>query len=522
MKTILIAAAIVANVIPRAALSQTVELDTAFGENGIVIHAVGDNNDEIRAITLQPDGKIIAAGLSYADPVSRCALARYLPDGTLDATFFGDGMLTDSFSASSCSYHGVALQNDGKIVAAGFTRVVFKDDFALARYEQNGVLDATFGNSGKVVTDFFGDDDDVFAMTIQPDGKIVVAGSAYDSTHLADFALARYNIDGSLDASFGNAGKVHFDFGTSACQATSLAMQADGKLVVGGYHSVNNISHFAIARVTANGSLDPTFGVDGKQVTMLTANTSRSYSIALQPDGKIVIAGFVIAVDPYYDFAVVRYLTDGTPDSTFSDDGIVITSVNPYIDYAHALTIQQDGKIVVAGATSGTGLQNDFLLVRYNPDGTLDGSFGIDGHIITQVSAGYETIYAVRLQPDGKLVAGGFAEAGSKRQFALARYTADIALGLIDFDNNKNDLVIYPNPIDREAALSYELEAEGIVSITLFDMQGRLLKHFLFNEYQPAGKHSLVVSLGEEFSPGSYILQLSGTSGQVAVKVVKP
>ena len=354
----------------------------------------------------------------------------------------------------------------------------------------------------------------------KPDGKIVVAGVAVTLQLTSDFALARYNADGSPDNTFGNAGKLSFNFGTGSAFGISLALQTDGKLVISGYTASGNVNDFALARVNSDGTLDTTFGNDGKIITIVTPNDDKSYSVAIQSDEKIVVAGFATTSNPYYKFAIVRYQPDGTLDNTFGEDGIVITAFGDYNDYPRALVIQQDGKIIVAGL-SGTATQSDFALARYNTDGTLDNSFGINGKVITPVSSGYETIYSMKLQPDGKLVAGGFAQSGSDYKFALARYFADLSVNVNDFSTTGKSVMLYPNPVEQHFTLSYFLEVSGPASLVITDLQGRIIKNIFEDEYQQAGRKEVPVTLDQELSHGFYFLRLTAASGQVSLKIIR-
>lgn len=505
---------------------QSFSLDSTFNTDGKVIHTVGTINDEIRSIVIQPDGRILAVGLTYTlSPTTRCAMARYLPDGSLDTSFSSDGILTDDFGQLACAYTSVAMQTDGKIVAAGIARdsITTRDNIGIGRYNQDGSIDSAFGVGGKVMTDYFGHHDHARGLVIQPDGKIVAAGFCVEdsSSILNHMAIERYNIDGTLDSSFNNDGKFSFDFGTSSL-GTALVMQPDGKFIIGGYKltSPNNVSNLAVVRINTDGTLDSTFGINGKQ-SVATTFAVVAESVALQPDGKIVAAGYAVKNPPYYEFATMRFLANGMLDSTFSTDGIEIDSLGPYIDYAHTLAIQQDGKIIVAGASSSTGLQNDMTLVRYTTDGLRDTTFGVNGKLITIASPGFETIYAMQLQQDGKLVAGGFAEVGSQRNFELLRYTSDVALGVLEFEKTERAPLVYPNPLSYETTLSYELKKDEIISITLMNMQGKIIKNFYKNQYQLAGKYSMPILIGSEISSGCYLLNITNGINQNTVRILK-
>ncbi|HSK72137.1 MAG TPA: FG-GAP-like repeat-containing protein, partial [Pyrinomonadaceae bacterium] len=287
-----------------------------------------------------------------------------------------------------------------------------------------GDLDPTFGNGGKVVTSIGGNIDIANAVAIQSDGKIIAAGYSYNAAENADFALVRYNRDGSLDASFGNGGKVVTPIGGSTDIANAIAVQTDGKIVAAGSSS-QGATNFALARYNRDGSLDTTFGTGGI-VTTLIGSTSTARAIALQADGKIVVAG-VSSNGTNADFALARYNRDGSLDTTFGTDGKITPPIGDGSEAANAVVIQTDGKIIAAGETSN-GTNNDFALVRYNTNGSLDASFGTGGKVVTAVENNDDVIYSLVIQPDEKIIAAGRSNNGEINIFAVARYNINGSL----------------------------------------------------------------------------------------------
>ncbi|MER6352930.1 delta-60 repeat domain-containing protein, partial [Streptomyces sp. NPDC001634] len=285
-----------------------------------------------------------------------------------------------------------------------------------------GDLDPTFGTGGKVLTDFGGTD---FATAVQADGKIIAVGQSDGaSAGDFDFALARYNTDGSLDPTFGTGGKVTTNFG-GGDGARAVAVQTDGKIVVAGF-SNTGISNFAVARYNTDGSLDPTFNGTGA-VTTDFGGEDLALGVALQADGKIVAVGFT-SVFGSDDFALARYNTDGSLDSTFGTGGKVITDFGTGgNDIANGVVVQTDGKIVAAGSSDTAGT-NDFGLARYNTNGSLDNTFGTGGLVTTDFGGISDQAFGVALQTDGKIVAAGFSNASNANDFALARYNTNGSL----------------------------------------------------------------------------------------------
>ena len=377
-------------------------------------------DDRVAAIAVQPDGRLLAAGYARVDGVSRIALARYLPGGVLDPTFSGDGRAISLIGAWSAA-NAVALQDDGKIVVAG-TAADTSDgagQFALVRFLADGRPDPTFGTAGAVMTDFNDQPSTeiIHALAIQPDGKLVVAG--FTMTGMVGdsrWAVARYLPDGRLDPTFDHDGKQIEDFGPSTDTAHAVVLQPDGKIVVAGRGSWCGP---ALVRYLPDGQPDPTFAAGPPE--RRTEGMCGAGSVALDRDGNIVIAGGTGAYVP--ELAVARYRPDGTPDPTFGRNGEVATRIGRQAG-ASAVTIQSNGKVIAAGvADVGTDrFTYAFAITRYRPDGSLDPTFDGDGIAITDFSAYTDEAAAVTVMPTGQIVAAGQAAftAPNGGDFAIA------------------------------------------------------------------------------------------------------
>src|SRR5439155_6351600 len=292
----------------------------------------------------------------------------------------------------------------------------------LAARANPGDLDPSFGTGGQVITPILSGYDGAGALVLQPDGKLVAAGHAYNANNNT-LALVRYNADGSLDGNFGTGGKVTTAIGTASGGA-ALVLQPNGKLVAAGYTFTGSRTQFALVRYLATGSLDTSFGTGGKVATPISSIDDEVSALVLQPDGKLVAAGY--ANDgSNMNFALVRYNADGSLDTSFGTGGKVTTPIESIGNQVFALVLQPDGKLVAAGYAND-GSNQDFALVRYSPDGNLDGSFGAGGKVITPVSGTFGEVNALVLQPDGKLVAAGYSYNGSDTDFALARYLGQV------------------------------------------------------------------------------------------------
>jgi len=415
-------------------------LDPTFGTGGTVTTDFGGTGAAVRTVAVQSDGKILTAGVAGFNGVANFALARYNSDGTLDASFGTGGKVTTAFDfpGSFGRVFTVVRQPDGKFVAVGSTVINLFANFALARFNANGTLDASFGTDG-IVTTGFGVSAEATSVAVQADGKVVAAGFAnLDGAH--DFALVRYNSNGTLDASFGTGARVTTAFpsspGFSEAQAFSVAVQADGRIVAAGDAVVGGGFDFALARYNSNGTLDTSFGTGGLVTTDFAGANDQAESVAVQPDGRIVAAG---AAGPYanggFDFALARYNSNGTLDTSFGTSGKVTSDfagANDVPSEPSAIALQGDGKIVVVGQT---GNVYDFALARYNSNGTLDTSFGTSGKVITDFAGANDLPFSVAVQPDGNIVVAGGATINGRADFALARYVGGAVLSTPDIDS---------------------------------------------------------------------------------------
>ena len=402
------------------------DLDPTFGSGGKVITAVGSGNDRGNSVAVQSDGKIVVAGYSSNGSNYDFALVRYTATGALDVSFGSGGKVSTPIGSSTDEGNSMALQSDGRIVVAGSTFNGSYTDFALARCTTSGALDASFGSGGKVITAISTGDDSVRSVAVQSDGKIVVAGSSVTATGYSDFALARYTTTGALDTSFSFDGKVTTPIGSGDDQGKSVALQSDGKIVVAGYAVGGTSYDFALARYTAAGALDASFGNGGKVTTDFGSNTDDyGTSVAVQGDGKIIVAGYSrTAFD--YEFALVRYTTAGALDASFGSAGKVITDFAGNDDYGNSMAVQSDGKIIVAGYSY---YGDNFEVARYTAEGALDPSFGSGGKLTTPVGSGVGN--SVALQSDGKIIVAGSSFNGSNDDFALVRYQVSAGVPMV-------------------------------------------------------------------------------------------
>jgi uncharacterized delta-60 repeat protein len=413
------------------------DLDPAFGSAGKVMTDFANSTDIANAVALQADGKIVVVGTTYINndySGEDFAIARYNPNGTLDATFGTNGKVTTDFPGLAAVASAVVVQPDGKILVAGgaFPQFTFAGDFKVARYNPNGSLDTTFGSGGIVTTSFPGQGSYAFSLALQPDGKIIAAGTDFvnfssDDSSNTDFALARYRPDGTPDSTFGSGGQITTDFDGFNDDVFSVLVQPDGKIVaVGSAKNPVNYYDFALVRYLATGAIDTTFGSAGRVRTDFGAhNFDQARAAVLQPDGKIVAAGFAISQNGgVQNFAVARYGSNGVLDPAFGSGGKRQIDFGSCCQSANRVLLQDDGKIIVVGYPNTESSDSDFLLARLSSNGTLDATFGGDGRVRTSFGDLNGGANGAVLQPDGKIVAVGFQATNTSKwaQFAMARY----------------------------------------------------------------------------------------------------
>jgi uncharacterized delta-60 repeat protein len=392
------------------ALAAAGVLDSSFGVAGQVTTNLGPGFDAAFAMTVQDDGKTVAVGKT-SGAGGRFALVRYLDDGSLDSSFGGDGKVMTNLSPAGDWANAVAIQDDGKIVVAGRASGG-GGRFALVRYHANGTLDSSFGGDGKVLTNLSPGEDEAFGVAVRSSDDTIVAGGFVDEGIHAKFGVVTYHANGTLDSSFGGDGKVTTDLTTKSDGVYGVAIQpADGKIVVAGAAS----DKFALARYESDGSLDTTFSGNGTARPDFTNGKDYARAVAVEAgSGAIVAAGSAGNAN----FALVRYTSAGAPDATFSGNGKTVTSFTNGHDYARGLALQGDGRIVAAGIADGT----KFAVARYDVDGSRDLTFSGNGKAVAEFTAGVDGAYGVGIQPaDGKIVLAGVA-GGANKKFALARY----------------------------------------------------------------------------------------------------
>lgn len=489
--------------------AQSGELDLSFGDNGIVTTQVALPYSFANGTVVQADGKIIAAGYTGTPDTYQGTVVRYNTDGTLDDSFGDGGKLIIQIGTAKSFVQDVALQQDGKIVLGARTWNNVSGDFAVVRLNADGSLDSTFGTGGITIADS-GEHDSSTSILIADDGKIYLGGDS-DS----NFSISKFNTDGSLDTDFGTNGWSIITYDGSFSHVQDMAFQEDGQIILGGF-IVNPAGRYqmAAARINTDGTLDNSFGIAGKVAFSFGVDHDIATTIAIQPDGKIVLGGHsYIRSNPRlaYDFAVARLDANGDLDNTFGNNGVSTAQIVDEANYANDIIIQEDGRIILAGRTVKL-IEYDFAMLRFNTDGTLDESFGNNGKVKTDVNGRNDQGIAVALQPDNKIIFAGysFTPDGNGSEFTVVRYHNDDTMATEDFQNA--DFSLYPNPAREQ--LSVEMsDASSVYQVEIFDVLG---KQVYSTEIQ--GKGQINVS---SLASGTYLVKLNSNLQTSTVRFVK-
>ncbi len=411
------------------ATGQAGSLDSSFGNNGTFRTNYFPTSTAVQGSKIVVAGYILIGNNNYA-----FALARYTADGTRDASFGGTGLVITDFNDLDDRANAVVIQGD-KIILAGYTTYfdtdfgVYFKNFALARYTTDGRLDSSFGENGKLIYSVSFKDDLATSMVLQGD-KIVVSGIGYDSgNETLGFALARFTADGVVDHSFGFNGGLTNSIGV---YKTSVAIQGD-KIIVGGTYKFGENPEIILIRYTADGAQDGSFGENGLVVT----DNESANSITVQGE-KIIVGGL----------GLVRYTVDGALDSSFGENGSVITGIN-----TNSIALQ--GNKIIVGGSAGNPENNtiDFALARYTTNGVLDASFGVNGKVLTDIG-GSDAVQGIALH-ENRLYAVGSTSLGGGDNGAVAAYKLEAPVPAISI--SIADVTVYES--QKYAVVTVRLSA---------------------------------------------------------------
>ncbi len=455
-------------------------IDTTFGKNGISISALFGgiySSSHAYALALQNDGKIVLAGIVTEAGVNNILLTRFLPNGTLDSLFNTIGYLVVKTGGNS-SANALRIGNDGNILVAGTTLYNGKNSFFALKSNSNGLVDMSFGLNGMAITPIGNGNSFCYALDLLPGGSVILGGYSHNGSN-NDFAVVKLDANGKPDSSFSQDGKLLIDFNKSQDYGIAMAIQNDGKIVLGGQSYESNQNHFAMIRITPFGEPDTSFSLDGKLITHINSSASDIRAIALQTDGKIIAAGGGSGKDAALtksDFAAVRYLTDGSLDLNFGSSGIFTQDFENAANVPLSLLTLANQSMLLGGY-SLINSNSDIMLLKLQPDGIQDSSFNKTGLIVQDLNLTHSFANRIRVQQDGKILAGGYSNYYDSYEYTAARYdlygkvdssfSAD-GLAILFFSQDQdicNDLAIQDD--GRIIQLGTSTNSSGLSSIML-------------------------------------------------------
>ncbi len=492
--------------------------DNSFGTNGKALVTTPNSKTVAHAVALQADGKIVIAGKIWDGSLADedFYVARFNSNGSVDSTFNGKGWRNYDMGEIDNVATAVAIQSDGKIVVAGYSYNSNYEKFAVLRFNSDGSLDNTFGSGGEVSATpaTYGRAN---AMAIQSDGKIVVGGYSYNTGQAKRFGVVRLNTNGGLDNTFAGTGMIAVAYADTG-GVDGLVVQPDGKIVLAGENEVV-AGLLQLVRITASGSTDNSFGNLGKVSTPMVGDFS---GIALQADGKILLGVTIRSLLLGNNSYVHRFNSDGSEDNGYGESlfnhacRVRMDTTMHHNGAMEAICALPGGRTAVAGYCSG-----EFAVARIFQQGVMDTGFASGGYLHTGFTANSDAeAYAITSQPDGKLVVAGYRYFDGDYRAAVARYLpGDLSAGNIPPVDDESTLQVYPNPATANLQVRYTLTSENRVSISLLDMLGRVVAVPLDACPQSAGDQQVCVDVSA-LPFGTYLLVLQTINGSNTMLLV--
>jgi len=487
-------------------------LDETFATNGKFVLNNGFT-DLFTDLEITSDGKIVAVGITYDVTWAATTLVmRFNPDGSIDQTFANNGIFTFSLDAEA-NIFDLVIRPNGKILMVGSTTDYNVYNFLILQLNEDGTPDDSFGVNGVVVkkfspvTNFY--EDHAYAVALMEDGRFVVAGKSHDLQYNFSPIVARFNENGTVDETFGTNGAARIPVLEVENDFDGVLVQPDGKIVATG-HIANNFLSFAmlVARFLPDGTLDQTFDSDGVLNWVYSGVDDEGYDIVLTENNEYLITGFTTTVTFNYSMLMIKLDQQGSFVSDFGTNGVVMADYGTY-DVGSKVIVQGDGKILVGGG-SGTAPpgDSDFAFWRYLPDGTLDQTFGTDGMAKVQFFGNYDEALSIALQSDGKIIAVGKANNGINHDFAMIRLYNDISIGVNDME--KSSVLISPNPAvqGQLVIIEFEMDTPGNVTVQFINSLGKVCG-LAEPGYYSAGKNQVQVAVPTSLSNGVYLLRVN-------------
>ena len=485
-------------------VAQAGSLDNSFdsdGKNTYCFASIVDGNTLDGGF--QSSSKIVQLFYDATNPIK---LLRWNNNGSLDTTFGTSGVQIHSnippFNNGGYYPSKMVIQPDDKIIIMGLQQNnTYPKAYWIARLLPNGALDTSFNGTGYKDLSFGTLQDRGTCVALQADGKILLGGTSGNTAEF--FTVARLNSNGTLDTGFGSGGKAQISFNGAESFVQSMAVQTDDKIVLGGY-TVSSAKDFALARVYSNGTLDTSFGINGKVIT--TLNTSYSdliTDLVIEPNGNIIAGGFTSSENNPW-MCMVRYTSNGTVDTSFGTNGVVIN--NDDNSRSCTLARQVDGKIIMGGCFDGTF----FIVARYNNNGAKDTGFGTNG-FVNPFPLIYSYAAKILIQPDNKIVVSGWTTSATNQACAAVIRLNAGTLGVEEFE--RGNVVIYPNPSTGLVAIKMSYLDLQKYTCTVYNLLGQKI----MEQNDVVNNTSLDLS---DIRKGTYIISLTSLNNKITKTIV--
>lgn len=492
-------------------------LDPTFADNGKLTANMGSGFDNAADILVQADGKLIVIGTA-SDGTLKFLLSRYNSDGTIDGTFGTNGStLVQVGTGDSYGVKG-AFQSDGKIILAGRSWGGNYDRFACVRFEANGQLDESFADGGIFTTFFTEVVNTLYDMEVQEDDKIILGGTAGGDFNVG-YALVKLDSNGIPDIFFGENGKVMYDITESIDELRCLVVKSNNKIIAGGYRSDTEKTLLpCLVQFNEDGTVDTGFGNQGMVIYSPGPGAAYFTDLKITPEA-VIVAGGNLDYDGQYDFMAAKLNEDGSPQTDFADNGFFTKDYEGNSESVSSIEIQSDGKLILIGY-QGVWPDAEFSLLRVTPDGHLDNTFGDNGLVLTDFFGNFDYPAGSVIQPDGKIVVGGSASNESDYNLAMARYITGEISGVNDHSTLDFTASLFPNPSSGKTNIKFNLDDGMRLSIVLFDISGRPIMEFDKNTNYKKGEHLIIANI-EELTKGVYFLKISSQQSTNTIKLIK-
>jgi uncharacterized delta-60 repeat protein len=501
--------------------SQTVSLDTTFGTAGKTTYSFSPSGDALNAIAIQEDNKILVSSLTQYSVNGNIIISRFNSDGTLDLTFGVNGIVETQLVNETGASNLIKLQNDGKIIITGskLNNSSFDSfDFATMRYNTDGSIDTFFGINGIVITDIDGKGDIGSAVDVQSDNKIIVAGYSYLNTNQnAHVSLVRYLSNGTLDTTFGSNGKLVLSLlaSNSYDYTQCIKVLSNDNIIIGAsttaLETLDDYHNFGVVKILSNGTVDTAFGNNGSVITDFGAK--EFIGAVNEFNGNIIAAGYS-TFSGGAKMAIAKYTVNGTLDATFGVNGIFYGNKNEstLYDAITSMKVLNSGKILCSGYTLNT-TNADFLLIQFNVDGSVDTGFNSTGYFMTDFANTNDLAGSIDIGPDGKIVCAGLTMIGANYVTGLARYELTT---LANVSSIRESFSVYPNPFTDFITITSNERNFSNATIELYDVNGRILSDFSTND-----STNFTIQMVENLAAGNYILKISSGNKIESLKVIK-